>query len=599
MKRTSIIRLLNSSKLVSKSIRGVSTLIAAPPKAMTSKNHIITSSLSNRYTPITTSIRLHHNCIAVTDDCLSLSLSEVSQQLAQGKITSTALVEACLRQLEAMKHTNAYVSVLAESAREQAAASDARRQNNASLGPLDGVPIAVKDNFCVQGTLTTASSNVLGNFVAPYNATVVQRLLDQGAVIIGKTNMDEFGMGSYGLHSHVGPVVSPLTATPRTVGGSSSGSAAALAAHTCFAAIGSDTGGSVRLPASYTGTVGLKPTYGLLSRYGLIAYGSSLDCPGIIAKNTQDARIVLNAIAGADEQDSTCVFSLPSRSDSARTTTDKPSLSGVRVGIPRELMFADLPATVKQAWDATAQLLRAEGAEIVSVSVPALEHAISVYYTIASAESVSNLSRYDGVRYGQSTYTAQLHKTFSAAKANEEKTEDASKQDKMKKSALQELYSKNRSTFFGPEVQRRITIGNFVLSSAHYNSYVGKAMEIRAALTEQLTSLLSSNQPTTQSQVDVLLFPSATSTAPSFTALQRKAETDVVSAYIDDVMTVFANLAGLPAVSVPVQNVLDTNGDTQDILPLGMQLMGSALSEHKLLDIAGIVNTTYVQECQH
>lgn len=580
--------------------------------------------------------------LASARQLLSGSISAAAAALSAGTTSAAALTEACLSQIELTRACNAYTAVLPSSARAEAAASDARRRAGASLGPLDGIPIAVKDNFCVLGAPSTAASRILEGFVAPYDATVVARLRRAGAVVLGKTNMDEFGMGSHTTNTPHGPARAPLppssvphsngnnnshsssaavapsaAAWPLSAGGSSGGSAAAVASLTCFAALGSDTGGSVRLPASYTGTVGLKPTYGLLSRWGLIAYASSLDCPGVIARSGADATAVLDVIQGADELDSTCLFTLTENNNnnnnktpltasasasasngSCGVMTEKTSgMQGLRVGLPREVMFPELPAPVARAWDAAARALSAEGAELVTVSIPALASTLATYYTLAPAEAVSNLSRYDGVRYGPST-APTLPDRRSHGGSNAQSSAHSAVPNAAVGSPLQQLYTANRSAFFGPEVRRRVLLGNFVLSSSRYSAYVGTATRLRGALQSQLTALLRTSRisqpltrPTSAARtastgdagvVDMLLLPTATSGAPELAQLAARARADPLADVLDDLMTVGASLAGLPAVSAPA-------GADEQGRPLGVQLVGPALSERALLAAADVV----------
>jgi aspartyl-tRNA(Asn)/glutamyl-tRNA(Gln) amidotransferase subunit A len=592
--------------------------------------------------------------LSVAQALLPGSIADAAAALASGRTTAAALTEACLQQIELTRACNAYTAVLPESARAEAAASDARRAAGAARGPLDGIPIAVKDNFCVLGAPSAAASRALEGFIAPYDATVVARLRAAGAVVLGKTNMDEFGMGSHTTNTPHGPARAPLppssvphhgckstdySAVPgaragvaadvgagavarvapqwdRSSGGSSGGSAAAVAALTCFAALGSDTGGSVRLPAAYTGTVGLKPTYGLLSRWGLIAYASSLDCPGVLARSCSDVAAVLEAVQGDDPLDSTCLFSLapaaePTITTSTASPSDASSLAGLRVGLPREFFFPELTPSVARAWDAAAAALAARGAEVVTVSLPALAGALGTYYTLAPAEAVSNLSRYDGVRYGPSTAatmpdTAAAAAAATAARAGAAAAPAGDSGGERRARPLQELYTANRTTFFGPEVQRRIAVGNFVLSSARYQAYVGTATRLRGALAAQLLAALRTgkmSEPAAQAaaaaqtaelaaaaaaetQVDVLLMPTATSGAPLLQALPSRAAADPLADLLDDLMTVGPSLAGLPAVSVPAGTEAGPAGEA---LPLGVQLVGPPLSERALLRIGDAV----------
>ena len=522
---------------------------------------------------------------------LTKTVAEIAQALESGEITSEELVKASLARIEETRQLNAFVTVLKDEALEAARASDARRRaGQARRSLLDGVPIAIKDNFCMQGTLTTAASGVLSTFVSPYTATVVQRLIDAGAVIVGKTNMDEFGMGSFNLNSHSGPCYHPASSDAagiRSPGGSSGGSAVAVATCATFVALGSDTGGSVRLPASYCGLVGLKPTYGLLSRWGLIAYGSSLDCPGIITRTSECAKATLELIQGQDELDSTCIHTLPKQD----IPTDAGStLKGLRVGLPVDLNVTELPFALRKKWQEAADTLASLGCEIVPVNLPSLRAALPCYYTIAPAEAVSNLSRYDGVRYGPSTFNAEVHeKNYLAA------LEDSSKDSgSTKGNLLERAYTDTRSKFFGKEVQRRIFIGNFVLSSGTYRDFYHRAMVVREQIRSELSKVLGDSAASSDNLVDILLFPTATSTAPLVDEIATHAKTDPVRLYLDDLMTVFANLSGLPALNVPVGDLPSDAADSAGngvSLPVGMQLMGPALSERRLLEVGRLLQS--------
>ncbi|CAI5709001.1 unnamed protein product [Hyaloperonospora brassicae] len=444
-----------------------------------------------------------------------------------------------------------------------ARASDERRAAGTSIGLLDGIPIGVKDVFCMENVPTTAGSHMLKDFVSPYESTVTQRLLDQGAVPLGKLNMDEFAMGSGTLFSKFGATINPwskdLGDQAVVAGGSSGGSAAAVASGCCFAALGSDTGGSVRQPAAYCGVVGLKPTYGRVSRHGMIAYASSLDTPGIFARSVGDAAVVLNAIAGPDPMDSTCLTdALPEKwcSSVVETSEDckEVDLTGIRVGVPAEYFVRELPEEIVDVWNQGIRWLRDAGAQVVSLSLPTTKLCIPAYYILACAEASSNLSRYDGVRYG-----------YRAANVALESQEDQS-------DALHDLYCRTRSEAFGDEVQRRILSGTFVLSAGAVSDYYERGTILRQHIRRDFQRAFGDQG------IDVLLTPS-TPSGP-FSIHNKQVKEDPVSMYLNDVMTVPANLAGVPSISLPA--ALTQSGD----LPLGLQLMGPHKKEERLLQVA-------------
>jgi aspartyl-tRNA(Asn)/glutamyl-tRNA(Gln) amidotransferase subunit A len=431
---------------------------------------------------------------------------------------------------------NAFRTVAAEQALTQAAALDGRRADWERM-PLVGVPIALKDNLCTRGLTTTAGSRILEHYVPPYNATVVDRLIAAGAVIVGKTNCDEFAMGSSTENSAFGPTRNPW-ATDRTPGGSSGGSAAAVAARMVPLALGSDTGGSIRQPAALCGVVGLKPTYGRVSRYGLLAFASSLDQIGPFATSVSDAALCLQAIAGADARDATCATA--ATDDYAGALTGR--VEGMRIGVPRALVSEDagVHADVRIAFERAVETLEQQGAEIVDVALPHSAHAIPVYYLIATAEASSNLARYDGVRYG-----------FRAPDA----------------ATLGEMYDRTRDRGFGPEVKRRILLGTYVLSAGYYDAYYLKAQQVRTLIRRDYEQALAA--------VDLVAMP--TSPTPAFALGERM--DDPLQMYLADVFTVAANLAGLPSISVPC-------GFTTSRLPCSLQLTGRALDESTVLRAA-------------
>jgi aspartyl-tRNA(Asn)/glutamyl-tRNA(Gln) amidotransferase subunit A len=402
-------------------------------------------------------------------------------------------------------------------------------------GALSGIPVAVKDNICVQGMQASCGSRILGDYQPPYNATVIERLLSAGAVVMGKTNCDEFAMGSSNENSAFGPVRNPWD-TSRVPGGSSGGSAAAVAAGIVPVALGSDTGGSVRLPASFCGVFGLKPTYGRNSRYGLVAFGSSLDQIGIFARTTSDVAEVLGTIAGRDVHDATTA-DVPVPNYAAELSSD---VKGARIGLPAALFGEGLDADVRASVDAAVAVYRDLGAEIVPVELPNAQYSIAVYYIIATAEASSNLARFDGVRYG-----------FRAEDAPE----------------LRQMYRKTREEGFGPEVKRRIMLGTYVLSAGYYEAYYGKAQQVRALIKQDFQKAFAS--------CDAIITP--TSPTPAF-AIGEKVD-NPLAMYLNDIYTVTANLAGIPGLSVPC-------GLSSDRLPIGFQLLGAYWSEPTLFKLA-------------
>ena len=464
---------------------------------------------------------------------------ELSIRLQQGAITARQLVEAALDRIDAIDgQINAFISVDPEGALVCADDIDQRRTAGAALGPLAGIPLALKDVLCVRGGRTTCGSKILEHFIAPYDATAVGRLRDADAVFIGKTNMDEFAMGSSCENSYFGPTLNPR-APERVPGGSSGGSAAAVAADETILALGSDTGGSVRQPASYCGVVGLKPTYGRVSRYGLIAYASSLDQIGPVTKDVEDAALLLQAIAGHDPRDSTSSTE-PVPDYRAALNGD---VRGLKVGLAREHFPAALDAEVAAAAQDAANALVDAGAELVDVELPVAghpEYCISTYYIIAMAEASANLARYDGVKYG---YRAEGS------------------------TDLQEMYLQTRSEGFGTEVKRRIMLGAYALSAGYYDAYYRKAQQVRTLIREDFARAFAA--------CDVLLSPVAPTTA---FRLGEQLD-DPLQMYLNDIYTVSVNLAGLPAISVPFAH-------SRSNLPIGVQLLAPPLEEARLLGAA-------------
>ncbi len=456
--------------------------------------------------------------------------------IREGKTTAVEATQAMLARIEEKdKQLNCYVTVDKEGALRQAARVQEKIEKGELSGPLAGVPMAVKDNLCTEGLLTTCASRILHNFVPTYTAEAVLRLQAAGAVILGKTNMDEFAMGSTTETSAYGVTRNPHN-TDYVPGGSSGGSAAAVAAGECFYALGSDTGGSIRQPASYCGVVGMKPTYGTVSRYGLIAYGSSLDQIGPLTKDVRDCAAVLEALASHDHKDSTSLV----RQDTDFTKALVEDVRGMRIGIPNDYLGAGLDEEVKDAILQAARVLEAQGAVVERFDLSLVEYAISAYYTIAAAEASSNLERYDGIKYGYRTETyAGLH----------------------------HMYKKSRSEGFGEEVKRRIMLGSFVLSSGYYGAYYLKALRVKALIKQAFDQAFE--------RYDMILGPVAPTTAPKL----GESLADPIKMYLGDIYTIAVNLAGLPAISVPCGQ--DSKG-----LPIGMQLIGDCFQEKKLLQAA-------------
>jgi aspartyl-tRNA(Asn)/glutamyl-tRNA(Gln) amidotransferase subunit A len=467
---------------------------------------------------------------------IDLTASELTRRIAAGELTATDATNAYLARIDAHDPSlHAFHTVAAERALERAAALDAAcAAGRAILGPLHGVPVALKDNMCTRGLATTASSRILEGFVPPYDATVTQKLEAAGAIVIGKTNLDEFAMGSSTENSAFGTSRNPW-ALDRTPGGSSGGSAVAVAARLAPVALGSDTGGSIRQPAGLSGVVGLKPTYGRVSRYGLLAFASSLDQIGPLTRTAEDAALVLGVIAGADPHDATAA-PVPVPDYRAALSGD---IRGLRVGVPRAVLSEGVDANVMGAFDAAIELLQSRGADVVDVELPHARYGIPIYYLIATAEASSNLARYDGVRYG---FRAPLEKDDT----------------------LQQMYDRTRDRGFGAEVKRRIMLGTYVLSAGYYDAYYVKAQQVRTLLRQDYDHAFA--------KADVVAMP--TSPTPAF-KLGEKTD-DPLQMYLADVFTVSANLTGLPAISVPC-------GFSSERLPIGLQLTGRMFDEATLL----------------
>ena len=462
------------------------------------------------------------------------SVKDLAQALASKEISSVELTQLCLDRIARLNPlVNAFITVDPDRSLAQARAADARIAAGQG-GGLTGIPLAQKDIFCAQGWRTTCGSKMLGNFVSPYDATVIERFNAAGAVILGKTNMDEFAMGSSNETSYFGAVKNPWDVT-RVSGGSSGGSAAAVAAQMAPAATGTDTGGSIRQPAAMCNLTGLKPTYGVVSRYGMIAYASSLDQGGPMAQTAEDCALLLNVMAGFDERDSTSL----ERPGEDYTRDLKMPLTGLRIGLPKEFFGEGCDAGVMQRIEAAIADYRKLGAETVEVSLPNMKLAVPAYYVIAPAEASSNLSRYDGVRYG---YRAPDY------------------------ADLNDMYAKSRAQGFGDEVKRRILIGTYVLSHGYYDAYYLQAQRIRRLIANDFVAAFR--------QCDVILGPTSPTTA---FRLGEKTD-DPVQMYLSDIYTIAVNLAGLPGVSLPC--------GLADGLPVGLQLIGDYFSEARLLNVA-------------
>ena len=458
------------------------------------------------------------------------------EQLVSGTLNAVDLTEAVLERLAAVEpHVNAYVTVTAEQARQQAAeAADAFARGDVR-SPLQGIPLAIKDNICIQGVRTTCASRILEHFVPPYDATVMQRLQAAGAVMIGKANMDEFAMGSSTETSYFAPTRNPWGNGEYVPGGSSGGPAAAVSAGLCAAALGSDTGGSIRQPAAMTGVVGLKPTYGRVSRFGLVAFASSLDQIGPLTQDVHDAALLLQAIAGHDARDSTSADAAVPDYNAALGR----GVAGLKLGVPREYFVAGMDAEVEASVRAGIDVLEREGADIVEVSLPHTPYAVATYYILANAEASANLARYDGVRFG-----------FRAAEPAD----------------LPDMYMRTRAEGFGAEVKRRIMLGTYVLSSGYYDAYYKKAQQVRTLFRQDFQRAFSN--------CDALVTP--VSPIPAFRLGERL--DDPLQMYLADIFTIPMNLAGLPALSIPC-------GLTTDKLPIGLQIAAPPFREDMLLQI--------------
>ncbi len=475
-------------------------------------------------------------------DLTSLGIAGQRALLADKKASAVELVEAHFREIENNRHLNVFITEMRDEAFSRAKASDERIAAGSAL-PLDGIAIAVKDNYCTKGVRTTAGSNILGNFVPPYESTVTRKLLDAGAVIVGKTNMDEFAMGSSTESSHFGPTINPagVRAGLENIapGGSSGGSAAAVAANMAAGALGSDTGGSIRQPAGFCGVVGFKPTYGVCSRWGIVAYGSSLDQAGVFTRSVADAATLMDVISGEDKKDTT---SYPRDDYGFASALGEPA-GKLRIGFAKEVVEAGSTVDTDTVWAAARALADKMGAEIVEVSIPSFKYSLPAYYIIALSEASSNLARYDGVRYG-----------YRASGAKD----------------ITDMYEKTRAEGFGAEVKRRIMLGTFTLSAGYYDAYYLKAQKVRNKIRSEFEAAFR--------QCDVLFMP----TTPTAAFAIGSHSSDPVEMYLEDVFTVPVNMAGLPAISVPVTK--SANG-----LPLGLQIVGPQFADTTVMRAAAAV----------
>jgi aspartyl-tRNA(Asn)/glutamyl-tRNA(Gln) amidotransferase subunit A len=474
-----------------------------------------------------------------------ITIAEARDLLDKREVAARELTEAHIAAVEAARPLNAFITETPEKALEMAAASDERRAHggDGDLGVMEGIPVGIKDLFCTEDILTTAGSHILDGFHPPYESTVSANLWRAGAVLLGKTNLDEFAMGSSNMTSYYGGVENPWRAIggdnrPLVPGGSSGGSAAAVAARAVMGATGTDTGGSIRQPAAFTGIVGMKPTYGRCSRWGVVAFASSLDQAGPLTRDVRDAAIMLRAMAGHDAKDSTSVDH-PVPDYEAALTGD---VRGLRIGVPEQYRVEGMPGEIETLWSRGIEWLKAAGAEPVEISLPHTKYALPTYYIVAPAEASSNLARYDGVRYGLRVPAGELD----------------------------EMYEATRGEGFGAEVKRRVLIGTYVLSAGYYDAYYNKARRVRSLILRDFTEAFAT--------VDAILTP----TAPSAPFAMGEKMDDPIAMYLNDVFTVPASLAGLPAISVPA-------GLSAEGLPLGLHVIGKAFDEEMVLRVAGVL----------
>ncbi|MBO6503247.1 MAG: Asp-tRNA(Asn)/Glu-tRNA(Gln) amidotransferase subunit GatA [Kordiimonadaceae bacterium] len=476
-------------------------------------------------------------------DLTKLKIAEARDLLAKGDLTSRELTEAHIAAVEAADPLNAYIEKTPEIALEQADAADAKIKAGDASG-MTGIPVGIKDLFATKGVHTQACSKILDSFKPEYESTVTQKLWDDGAVMLGKLNMDEFAMGSSNETSFYGPVKNPWRAKGSNndfvPGGSSGGSVASVAGYAAMGATASDTGGSIRQPAAFTGTFGIKPTYGRCSRYGMVAFASSLDQAGTITRDVRDGAIMLESISGFDPKDSTSV-DIPVPNFEAALTGD---IRGMKIGIPQEYHLAGMPGEIEALWHQGIEWMKAAGAEVVDINLPHTKYALPTYYIVAPAEASSNLARYDGVRYGHRNVPDN--------------------------GGLVDMYEATRADGFGDEVKRRIMIGTYVLSAGYYDAYYLKAQKVRQLIADDFKRAFE--------KVDAILTPTAPSAAFAF----GEKSDDPLAMYLNDVFTVPASLAGLPGSSVPAG--LDSNG-----LPLGLQVLGKAWDEETVLKVSGVI----------
>ncbi len=478
-------------------------------------------------------------------DYLDMTLTEVLDALNAGEVTSQTLVKLCFDKIKQTEELNALNSTYFDMAMTRAKELDERRANGQKLGALGGVPVVLKDNINLIGTKTTCASKFLQNFVSPYNATVAQKLIDADAIVIGKANMDEFAMGSSNENSAFGPVKNPVDTT-RVPGGSSGGSAATVAAKQCFASLGTDTGGSIREPSSFCGVVGIKPTYGRVSRYGVVAFASSLDQVGPITRSVKDNALMLNVLAGQDPMDMT------SSNQLVEDFTSKldAGVKGIKIGVAKQFFTDALSSEVRQSLETALDWYKQNGAEIVEVDLPSLDTALAVYYILSSAEAASNLARFDGVKYG--------------VRANQ--YDD-----------VVDLYFKSRTQGFGKEVKRRIMLGNYVLSSGYYDAFYRKAKRVQKVIRNEFTNALQN--------CDVLISP--TTANPAFKLGEKT--NDHVAMYLTDIFTVPINIAGVPALSIPC-------GKNSEGLPIGMQIIGKHFDEATIYQVANAFEQSHKED---
>ena len=474
-----------------------------------------------------------------------LTIKELNVGYDKKEFKASEVTEAYLKNIEASSNLNAYITVTADEALAQSKLSDDRISKGSRLSMVDGVPIGVKDLFCTKDIRTTAASHILDDFVPPYESTVTSNLLNAGSIFLGKTNLDEFAMGGANLTSYFGEAINPIKRATDgkevVTGGSSGGSAASVAGGLAAAALGTDTGGSIRQPAAFTGIVGLKPTYGRCSRYGIIAYASSLDQAGPMCKTVEDTAIMLNHMAGFDENDSTSVdIAVP---DFTKGICD--GVKGMKIGIPKELLNESIDKDIEQSWkDKAVRILKDAGAEIVEISLPNLKYALATYYILAPAEASSNLARYDGVRFGL----------------------------RVDGDSLDDMYLNTRSAGFGEEVKRRIMVGTYVLSAGYYDAYYLKALKVQKLIRQDYLNAFKG--------VDLIMTP--TTPMPAFTVEESK-NFDPITMYLQDIFTVPINLAKLPAISVPIAL------SSTDKLPLGIQLIGRDFDEATILKAGKVI----------